>query len=176
MAFFSFPKRPGSPSTTTPSTISATPRSSARRSIGSTGTGRRRIDAAYGRFFLRHLALVSTNDEALPVLEALRVRGIRTSLATNTNRPLAEELLRRAGLLDALDTLACADEVPAGKPDPAVLHLAARRLSIPLEEAFFVGDSRYDAEAAAAAPVRFAGYRFGKGPRIESLRELLDRA
>ena len=133
------------------------------------------IDAAYQRFFLRHLALVTTNDEALPVLEALRVRGIRTSLATNTNRPLAEELLRRAGLLEALDMLACADEVPAGKPDPAVLHLASRRLEIPLKEAFFVGDSRYDAEAAAAAPVRFAGYRFGTGPRIESLRELLDR-
>ncbi|MEO6326716.1 MAG: HAD-IA family hydrolase [Thermoanaerobaculia bacterium] len=133
----------------------------------------REIDEAYAMFFEKHLAHVKTNEEALPVLEELRRRGIATSLATNTNRPLAEELLRRAGLLSALDHVACADEVAAGKPDPALLHLASRRLGIPLGEAFFVGDSRYDAEAAAAAPVRFAGYRFGSGRRIQSLRELL---
>ena len=133
------------------------------------------VDSAYRTFFASHLDRVATNGEALPVLRTLRERGIRTSLATNTNRPLAEELLRRAGLLEALDMVACADEVAAGKPDPAVLHLASRRLGIPLHEAFFVGDSRYDAEAAAAAPVRFAGYHFGTGVRIESLDDILER-
>jgi phosphoglycolate phosphatase-like HAD superfamily hydrolase len=44
---------------------------------------------------------------------------------------------------------------------------------VPLAECLFVGDSKYDAEAARQAPVAFRGYRFGVGQRIESLEELL---
>lgn len=131
------------------------------------------VRGAFERFFEHHLDAVRVNPEALGVLRALRASGIVTAAATNTNRALAERLLAGAGLLSSLDALACADEAGAGKPDPAVLHLAASRLGVPLVDAVLVGDSRYDEGAARAAPVRFIGYRFGDGARIESLTELL---
>jgi len=137
------------------------------------------VDAAYARFFEERLDHVRVNAEALPALAALRARGVSTAVATNTNRPLAERLLGRAGLLPAVDALACADEAGAGKPDPAVVRLAAARIGVSLPDALFVGDSRYDEGAALAAPVRFVGYRFGRGVRVESLAEipaLLDAA
>lgn len=130
------------------------------------------VDAAYRAFFERHLGLIRPNREAVPVLVALRRRGVRTALATNTSRPLAERILGSLGLLQELDVLACADEAGTGKPDPAVLRLAALRLGVPLREAVFVGDSRYDEAAAAAAAVRFVGYRYGEGARIEALEAL----
>lgn len=130
------------------------------------------IDAAYRRFFAGRLDAIELNPEAMPALAALRERGIRTSLATNTNRALAESILGRFGVSNLLTAFACADEAGAGKPDPAVVRLAARRIGLPLEECVLVGDSRYDEEAAAAAPVDFQGYRYGIPPiRIEALSE-----
>jgi AHBA synthesis associated protein len=131
------------------------------------------VKGAFERFFAHHLDDVRANPEAPAVLAELRARGIGTAAATNTNRALAEDLLRRKGILPLLDALACADEAGAGKPDPAVLLLAAERLGVPLGRTLLVGDSRYDAGAAQAAGVPFVGYRFGEGPRIESLAEVL---
>jgi len=54
-----------------------------------------------------------------------------------------------------------------------VLHLAAKKLGIPLSESLFVVDSRFDEEAARRAPVAFAGYRYGAGRRLASFEELL---
>jgi putative hydrolase of the HAD superfamily len=86
---------------------------------------------------------------------------------------LAESILERLGVVPHLTALACADEAGAGKPDPAVVRLAARRIGLRLSECVLVGDSRYDEEAAAAAPVEFRGYRYGTAPtRIEALSEI----
>ena len=131
------------------------------------------INGAYARFFEGHLGGVRPNRDAPGVLAALRERDVATCVATNTNRPLAERILALAGLTPLLDGVAAADEAGAGKPDPAVLHLASRKLGVPLAESLFIGDSRFDEEAARRAPVAFAGYRYGAGRRIESFDELL---
>ena len=131
------------------------------------------IEAAYARLFEEHLDEIRPNAEAAAVLGELRRRGIRTSVATNTTAPLARRILDLHGLLPLLDATASADEAGAGKPDPAVVRLAAERVGTPLEECLFVGDSRFDARAAAAAPVRFVGLGHGDGARIERLGELL---
>ena len=131
------------------------------------------INGAYARFFEGHLDAIRPNPDAPGVLAALGERDVATCVATNTNRPLAERILCLVGLTPLLDGVAAADEAGAGKPDPAVLHLASRKLGVPLAESLFVGDSRYDEEAARRAPVAFAGYRYGAGRRIESFDELL---
>ncbi|HEX7616659.1 MAG TPA: HAD family hydrolase, partial [Thermoanaerobaculia bacterium] len=131
------------------------------------------IDAAYERFFAERLDAIRVNPEAAGVLRALRAAGVRTAVATNTNRPLADRILRSTGLAPLLDAVACANEAGAGKPDPAVVRLAAARVRVPLAECLFVGDSKYDAEAARRALVAFRGYRLGAASRIESLEEIL---
>ncbi len=131
------------------------------------------INDAYARFFEGHLDAIRPNLDAPAVLAALKWRGVATCVATNTNRPLAERILAFVGLRPLLTDVAAADEAGAGKPDPAVLELAARKLGIPLGESLFVGDSRFDEEAARRAAVAFAGYRYGAGRRLESFEELL---
>ncbi len=131
------------------------------------------IDAAYARFFAERLDALRVNPEAEGVLRGLRAAGVRTAVATNTNRPLADRILLRAGLAPLVDAVACANEAGAGKPDPAVVRLAAGRLGLPLSACLFVGDSKYDAEAARRAPVAFRGFRTGTAGRIDSLTEVL---
>ena len=130
------------------------------------------IDAAYDRFFRRHLGAIRVNEEAPAALAALRGRGVKTGLATNTNGPLAARILLHADLRPLLDAVASADEAGAGKPDPAVLRLASRRLGVPLARSVFVGDSRYDAEAARRAPVPFVGFRRDGDGRVDRLSAL----
>jgi HAD superfamily hydrolase (TIGR01509 family) len=134
------------------------------------------IDAAYADLFETHLDEIRPNAEAPGALRALRERGIRTAVATNTNNALARRILGRFDLLLSFDALATADDAGAGKPDPAVLHLASILLDVPLPACLFAGDSRYDEEAARRAGVAFVGYRYGDGRRIESLNELLTLA
>lgn len=131
------------------------------------------VDAAYERFFARHLDLVRENPEARPLLEELRRRKVVTAVATNTQHRLAGEILDLVGLSSLFDAVASADEAGAGKPDPAVVRLAASRAGAALEECLFVGDSRYDREAAERAPVRFVPYRMPGGlPALTGLLPL----
>lgn len=130
------------------------------------------VDAAYARFFEARLDRIRPNPEAADVLRELRRMGVATSVATNTSRPLADRILEAQGLLGLVDAVAGADEAGAGKPDPAVVRLAASRAGAPLDACVFVGDSRYDEEAARRASVRFVGYRYGSGERVESLEAL----
>jgi HAD superfamily hydrolase (TIGR01509 family) len=130
------------------------------------------IDAAYLRSFERHLDLVRPNPQAAETLDALRAAGRPLAVATNTNLELARSILGNRGLLSRVDAVAAADEAGAGKPDPAVVILAARRIGRPLSDCIFVGDSKYDAEAARRAPVEFIGFRYGTVNRIEELSEI----
>jgi len=131
------------------------------------------IEEAYALLFEEHLGQIRPNVEAKGVLEELRRRGIRIAVATNTTAPLARRILDLQGLLPLVDATASANEAGAGKPDPAVVRLAAERLGTPLSLCLFVGDSRFDAQAAALAPVRFVGLGHGDGERIERLGEIL---
>ena len=130
------------------------------------------VDAAYARFFEARLDRIRPNPEAVDTLRELDRMGVARSVATNTNRPLAARILDVQGLLPLLDAVTGADEAGAGKPDPAVVRLAAERVGAPLEACVFVGDSRFDEEAARRAPVRFLGYRYGSGERVASLSTL----
>jgi HAD superfamily hydrolase (TIGR01549 family) len=130
------------------------------------------IDTAYAGFFEARLDRIDPNPEAAAALGTLRGMGVKTSVATNTNRELASRILEAQGLLPLLDAVSGADEAGAGKPDPAVVRLAAERAGTALDDCLFVGDSRYDEEAARRAPVRFVGFRYGTGPRLEALAAL----
>ncbi len=131
------------------------------------------IDAAYARNFENALGGIRANAEAPRVLSELRRRGIATAVATNTSRRLADRILAAQGLLSLVDAVASADEAGAGKPDPAVVRLAAARIGVALEDCLFVGDSKYDEEAARRAPVRFLGLNHGTGERLDALTGVL---
>ena len=76
------------------------------------------VDAAYARFFEARLDRIRPNPEAAETLRELRRMGVASSVATNTNRPLAARILDVQGLLPLLDAVTGADEAGAGKARP----------------------------------------------------------
>jgi putative hydrolase of the HAD superfamily len=94
--------------------------------------------------------------DALPLLRALRERGVRAVAASNWGASLPEGL-ERAGLGPYLDGAVSSAVVGAAKPDPAVFRAALEHAGCEAYDAFHVGDSMQgDVEGARAAGIRVA--------------------
>lgn len=130
------------------------------------------LDAFYVAEFVRHLDAMWVNPEARPLLDQLAGQGVKLALVTNTVSPLAVQILARARLNGVFTSLATADRVTNAKPSPELVHLACRELGVPPSEAWMVGDSRFDRQAAQAAGVFFIGLGLDGDRRIERLAEL----
>ena len=91
-------------------------------------------------------------EQPLVPADRLAAWARRLPLAVVTGRPRAEAewFLDRHGLADHLSALVCLEDAP-GKPDPAPVRLALKRLGV--ERAWMLGDTPDDLAAAAAAGV-----------------------
>jgi len=85
------------------------------------------------------------------VLSALREAGVPCAVASSTGAADVRARLGRAGLLSHFTVLASGDEVPRGKPDPAVYRLALQRIGLPPHACVAFEDSAHGACAALDA-------------------------
>lgn len=130
------------------------------------------LDAFYVTEFVRHLDAMWVNPEARPLLDQLAGQGVKLALVTNTVSPLAVQILARARLDGVFTSLATADRVTNAKPSPELVQLACRELRVQPDEAWMVGDSRFDRQAAQSAGVFFIGLGLDGDRRIERLADL----
>ncbi|MBW3614035.1 MAG: HAD family hydrolase [Actinobacteria bacterium] len=85
--------------------------------------------------------------DAAAVLSAIRSRGIRTGLLSNTHwpRPFHEHFLERDGLAALLDVRLYTSELSHMKPHPSVFRHALDQLHVAdPQRAVFVGDRPFD--------------------------------
>ena len=134
----------------------------ARRLVARAMAGQRHVDAdppgteiAFEHFLRHYRDCLYDQTRLYPgVAEALsRLQAMGLSLGIVTNKPGAftQPLLKAMGLADFMAVSVSGDTLPVKKPDPAPLRHAAERLDVGVDHCWFVGDSRADADAAAAA-------------------------
>jgi HAD superfamily hydrolase (TIGR01509 family) len=104
-------------------------------------------------------ACARPDPDAARVLDALRERGVRTAIVSNTpwGSPAAywREELERHGLLRRVDAAVFCVDVGWRKPHPAPMLRAVAELGVEAREALFVGDDpRWDIEGAQRAGIR----------------------
>ncbi|MFC4128656.1 HAD family hydrolase [Nocardia rhizosphaerae] len=87
---------------------------------------------------------------AKDALAMVRAAGLRCALVTNTKRSLTEYGLDTLGR-DFFDVSVCGDEVPHGKPDPAIYRRAADLLELDPADCVAIEDSPTGALAAQGA-------------------------
>lgn len=131
-----------------------------------------KVQAWLEEHYMEHVHRVEVDRDARRVIASLRSRDVRVAVCTNTPQPLAGRIVERLEL--APETVVGETDVPRAKPAPDMLEEALRRLEVPAENAWMVGDSRFDAQAAQAAGVRFAGLRREGRVRLETLAEVLE--
>lgn len=86
------------------------------------------------------------------LLDALRRRGLRLALVSNTASPdwLLRPVLERQGLVERVDAIVLSSEVGKRKPSPVIFQRALEELGVEAGEALFVGD-RLDADVLGAS-------------------------
>ena len=90
---------------------------------------------------------VNHDPDAAPTLLALRERGLRIGLLSNTHWPRGfhERFLARDGLIELIDARLYTSEMPYQKPHPSAFEAALRALDIERPDAaVFVGDRPWD--------------------------------
>ena len=88
-----------------------------------------------------------TDAQAAPTLRALRARGIRIGVLSNTiwTRARHEAIFARDGVLDLIDGAVYTSEIPWTKPHPNAFRAALDAVGITDPgRALFVGDRPYD--------------------------------
>jgi HAD superfamily hydrolase (TIGR01509 family) len=104
--------------------------------------------------------LERTYHERLPLIEGAREAVVRLAgqwplgLASSSNRPIIELVLREAQLAECFHVTVSSEEVPRGKPAPDVYLEAARRLATDSARCVAIEDSSNGLRAAAAAGMR----------------------
>ncbi len=128
------------------------------------------IERRFVARFREFSSWLRVDPEAAPLLATLRGLGLRTAVVTNTPEPLARETVAGAGL--APDLVVGTGRI-AAKPAPDMPLHACASLGVRPEEALFVGDTRFDLEAARAAGIPFAGLGIEGDHSLARLRDLL---
>ena len=103
-------------------------------------------------------------------LERLRGAGFLLGFATSKKLFYSELILNHLGILDFFASRIGPEEVTHPKPHPEAVLKSLEHLGARPEEAFFVGDTFFDVEAARAAGVRCLCVTTG----YESRESLLD--
>jgi HAD superfamily hydrolase (TIGR01509 family) len=99
------------------------------------------------------LTRIHLYEDSIPVLRALRARGVRTALVSNcsrSTRPVVDDL----GLEREMDAVVLSFEVGAAKPDAAIYRAALDRLGSEPAGAAFVDDQSIYCDGAAALGMR----------------------
>jgi HAD superfamily hydrolase (TIGR01509 family) len=129
------------------------------------------LEGEYNSMFRQYVQHLKVEPEGLPALEELRAKGIRVAVVTNSPREVAHAMLGEARVDP--DVLVSGNDVYEPKPAPDGILAALTLLGLTAAEAVFVGDTKFDREAARRARICFAGYRTDGDVRIESLREIV---
>ena len=105
------------------------------------------LDAAAAAYLDAWAPHIEHDAEAAPTLEALRERGLRTAMLSNTHWPrhFHERFLRRDGLDSLLDARLYTCELDYMKPHPSVFGAALAAIGVTdPSRALFVGDRPWD--------------------------------
>ena len=125
------------------------------------------LGASHDALFAAYWPGLQPLDGAAKLLHACKRRGWRVVLASSAKEA---ELSAMRAALDAeaaLDAVTGASDVQSSKPAPDLVERALERAGAPADRAVFVGDTRWDVEAAAKAGVKCIGMLSGGWSRAE---------
>ena len=105
------------------------------------------------------------------LFQRIKDDGKQIALASSANEDELEEYKKIANIEDLVEKSTSADDAEKSKPEPDIFEAALKLLGNPaLENVIVIGDTPYDAEAAAKAKLKIVGVLCGDFPE-KDLRE-----
>jgi len=100
-----------------------------------------------------------------PLFERIRREGLTVALASSGKKDEVKHYQELLGIADLIDVATSSDDADRSKPHPDIFQAAIDKLDrIAPEDMIVVGDTPYDAEAAAKAGLRTIGVLCGGFP------------
>lgn len=130
-----------------------------------------RLEDRRGTLFKeRYLHRIKPFPAVRELFQRLIADGKAIVLASSAKEDELEQFKRIANIADLIDAQTSSDDAEKSKPDPDIFQAALAKLEdIPREQVIVIGDTPYDAEAAAKAGLRTIGVLCG-GWSEEELR------
>ena len=112
-------------------------------------------------FKARYLPLIRPFSAVPDLLKRSGDAGLRIAIASSAKKEELEKYLEIANITELVDATTSSDDVAESKPEPDIFEVVLKKLGIDGGDAVAIGDSPYDAEAAAKARVRTVGVLCG---------------
>jgi len=123
-------------------------------------------------FQSKYLSQVKPFPQVRELFERIRQDGKRIALASSADEKDLEHFKDILNIADLLDTDTNADDAESSKPEPDIFLAAMNNLGKPnLAEAIVIGDTPYDAIAAAKAGIKSIGVLCGGFPESQLRKE-----
>ena len=101
-------------------------------------------------------------DGSVPLLKALRKKGIITGVITNGPSILQQTKMNESGLLPYCDIVVISGDLPFAKPDPKIFYYTCEKVGVKPEDCIYVGDHPVnDIEGAISAGMTPIRMNFG---------------
>lgn len=104
------------------------------------------------------------------LFQHLHADGLRIALASSSKSDELEHYKRAADIDDLVDVEVSSDDAGRSKPNPDIFEAALAKLGVSPDEAVVVGDSPWDAKAAARAELPVVGVLCGGFPEQDLRR------
>ena len=114
-------------------------------------------DALYATYWTRLRPLPG----AVELLRACKARGLAVVLASSAGEAESGALRAALDAEDAIDDATFSGDVKRSKPAPDLVQVALEKAAVPAEQAVFVGDTVWDAQASKKAGVPCIGLLSG---------------
>ncbi|XYD08334.1 HAD family hydrolase [Methylobacterium sp. NMS12] len=119
-------------------------------------------------FKRRYLSEVRPFPGVRPLFEHIRSAGLEIALASSGKRPEVEHYTEVLEIGDLVDVSTSSDDADRSKPHPDIFEAALEKLDgVSRDAIIVVGDTPYDAEAAAKAGLRTVGLLCGGFPEAD---------
>lgn len=121
-------------------------------------------------------------SEMLDILRELKADGYKLAVASSTQLPLVERVMRENEIIDYFQILVSGGQFKKSKPDPEIYLYTAERLGVQPEECLAVEDSTFGVLAGHRAGMTVAAlkddrFHFDQSPadyRMDRLTEVLE--
>jgi 2-phosphoglycolate phosphatase len=127
----------------------------------------RPLAEAYYAAAIRLVDRARAYDGCADLLDALAGRGLALGVVSNNESRFVHVAMHATGLDRRIALRLGEADIPAPKPHPGGLLVAAERLGVAPAACVYVGDSPVDAQAAAGAGMRAIGVTWGTHRRDE---------
>jgi HAD superfamily hydrolase (TIGR01509 family) len=123
------------------------------------------LEAFRGEHFKKHyLPRVRAFPDVAALFRRIRDAGQQIALASSAKGDELVVYEKLAGITDLVDEETSSDDADKSKPHPDIFVAALEKLKLPPQQAIVVGDTPYDAEAAAKAGIATVGVLCGGFP------------